>query len=69
MRTRSGRGSVILLTILCLAVLTVAGFALKFSTGFERASAANEWSISRAFYAADAGIHARVSDGPGPCCR
>jgi hypothetical protein len=47
---------VILLTILCLAVLTVVGIALKFSTGFERASAANEWSISRAFYAADAGI-------------
>jgi type IV pilus assembly PilX-like protein len=55
-RTRSARGSVILLTILCLAVLTVVGIALKFSTGFERASAANEWSVSRAFYAADAGI-------------
>ena len=45
-----------LLTVLCLAVLTVVGIALKFSTGFERASAANEWATSRAFYAADAGI-------------
>jgi len=45
-----------LLTLLCLAVLTVVGIALKFSTGFERASAANEWAISRAFYAADVGI-------------
>ena len=56
MRTRSARGTVLLLVILCLAVLTVVGIALRFSTGFERASAANEWSISRAFYAADAGI-------------
>ena len=56
MRTRSARGTVLLLLILCLAVLTVVGIALKFSTGFERASAANEWAISRAFYAADAGI-------------
>lgn len=56
MRTRSARGSVLLLLILCLAVLTVVGIALKFSTGFERASAANEWAISRAFYAADAGV-------------
>lgn len=56
MRTRSAPGSVMLLTVLCLAVLTVVGVALKFSTGFERASAANEWAISRAFYAADAGI-------------
>jgi hypothetical protein len=55
-RTRSARGTVLLLLILCLAVLTVVGIALKFSTGFERASAANEWAISRAFYAADAGI-------------
>ena len=56
MRTKSARGTVLLLLILCLAVLTVVGIALKFSTGFERASAANEWAISRAFYAADAGI-------------
>ena len=56
MRTRSARGTVLLLVILCLAILTVVGIALKFSTGFERASAANEWSINRAFYAADAGI-------------
>ena len=56
MRTRSARGTVLLLVLLCLAVLTVVGVALKFSTGFEKASAAHEWAISRAFYAADAGI-------------
>ena len=56
MRTRSARGTVLVLVLLCLAVLTAVGIALKFSTGFERASAANEWSVSRAFYAADAGI-------------
>jgi hypothetical protein len=53
---------VLLLVLLCLAVLTVVGIALKFSTGFERASAANEWSISRAFYAADAGIRWATSE-------
>lgn len=56
MRRRPSRGAVLLLVLLCLAVLTVVGIALKFSTGSERTSAANEWSISRAFYAADAGI-------------
>lgn len=56
MRNRSARGTILLLILLCLAVLTVIGVALKFSTGFERASAANEWAISRAFYAADAGV-------------
>ena len=56
MRRRSSRGAVLLLVLLCLAVLTVVGIALKFSTGSEKASAANEWSMSRAFYAADAGI-------------
>ena len=56
MRRRSSRGAVLLLVLLCLAVLTVVGIALKFSTGSETASAANEWAMSRAFYAADAGI-------------
>lgn len=68
MRTRSARGTVLLLLILCLAVLTVIGIALKFSTGFERAIAANEWSVSRAFYAADAGIRwatAQMASDPG----
>lgn len=56
MRTRSARGTILVLVLLCVAVLTVIGIALKFSTGLERAIAANEWSVSRAFYAADAGI-------------
>jgi type IV pilus assembly PilX-like protein len=66
-RSRSSRGTILLLVLLCLAVLTVIGIALKFSTGFERASAANEWSISRAFYAADAGVRwamAGLAAGP-----
>jgi hypothetical protein len=53
---RSARGTVLLLVLLTVALLTVIGIALKFSTGLERASAANEWSTSRALYAADAGI-------------
>ena len=68
MRGRSARGTVLLLLILCLAVLTVIGIALKFSTGLERAIAANEWSVSRAFYAADAGIRwatAQLAAEPG----
>jgi hypothetical protein len=56
MKPRSNQGTVLLLVLLCLAVLTVIGIALKFSTGLERAGAANEWSISRGYYAADAGI-------------
>jgi hypothetical protein len=56
MRRRPSRGAVLLLVLLCLAILTVVGVALKFSTGSERASAANEWSMSRALYAADAGV-------------
>jgi hypothetical protein len=53
---RSARGTVLLLVLLTVALLTVIGIALRFSTGLERASAANEWSTSRAFYAADAGV-------------
>lgn len=68
MRTRSARGTVLLLLILCLTILTVIGIALKFSTGLERAIAANEWSVNRAFYAADAGIRwatAQMAADPG----
>ena len=61
MREKSSRGAVLLLVLLCLAILTVIGIALKVSTGFERASAANEWSVDRAFYAADAGIRWAVA--------
>ena len=45
-----------LLVLFCVSVLTVIGLALKFSTDAERIGAAHEWSDSRAFYAADAGI-------------
>jgi len=65
MRRRSERGAVLLLVLLCLAILTVVGIALKFSTGFERASAASEWSMSRAFYAADAGIRWATAEMTG----
>lgn len=46
----------LLTAILMLAVLTVVGIALEFTTGAHRAGAATEWAISRAYYAADAGI-------------
>lgn len=46
----------LLAAILVLTVLTVVGVALEFSTGTHRAGAATEWAISRADYAADAGI-------------
>ncbi|MGI0150188.1 MAG: pilus assembly PilX N-terminal domain-containing protein [Thermoplasmata archaeon] len=57
----------LMLVILSLAVLTVIGIALKFSTDAERTIAANEWSLSRAFYSADAGIRwatAQMTSGP-----
>ena len=56
MPRRASTGAVLLLVLLSLAVLTVVGIALAFSTESERASAASEWAIERALYAADAGI-------------
>lgn len=46
----------LLVAILLLAVLTVAGIALRFLTDTERISAGAEWTVSRAYYAADAGV-------------
>lgn len=55
-RRRPAGAAVLLLVLICASVLTVIGFALKFSTEAERMGAAQEWSASRAFYAADAGV-------------
>jgi hypothetical protein len=44
------------IAILVLSIVTVIGIALALVTSTESAIAANEWSVNRAFYAADAGI-------------
>lgn len=46
----------LLAAILVLTVLTVVGIALEFSTNAHRMGAGADWAISRAYYAADAGI-------------
>lgn len=53
---RPAGAAALLLVILCSSVLTVVGLALKFATDAERIGAGQEWSASRAHYAADAGI-------------
>ena len=45
-----------MIAILVLAILTVVGIALMLTTSTESRIAANEWSVNRALYAADAGI-------------
>lgn len=55
-RGKPSGAAILLLVLLCASVLTVIGVALKFSTDAERMGAAQEWSASRAFYAADAGV-------------
>ena len=55
-RGKPAGAAILLLVLVCASVLTVIGVALKFSTDAERMSAAQEWSASRAFYAADAGV-------------
>jgi hypothetical protein len=55
-RRRPAGAAALLLVLLCVSVLTVIGVALKFSTDAERIGAAQEWSESRAFYAAQAGV-------------
>lgn len=45
-----------MLAILVLAILTVIGIALMLITSTEARIAANEWSVNRGFYAADAGV-------------
>lgn len=58
MRTdrKNERGAALIVAILVLAILTVIGIALMLITSTEARIAANEWSINRAFYSADAGI-------------
>jgi hypothetical protein len=60
-RRRAAGAAVLLLVLLSVSVLTVIGLALKFSTDAERIGAAQEWSASRAFYAADAGVRWAVA--------
>ncbi|MEO8430167.1 MAG: pilus assembly PilX N-terminal domain-containing protein [Acidobacteriota bacterium] len=56
-RARRGeRGAALVIAILVLAILTVIGIALMLVTSTESRIAANEWSVNRAFYAADSGI-------------
>lgn len=64
-RRRPGGAAVLLLVLICASVLTVIGLALKFSTDAERLSAAQEWSASRAFYAADAGVRWAIAQLTG----
>lgn len=53
---RGERGAALVIAILVLAILTVIGIALMLITSTESKIAANEWSVNRAFYAADAGV-------------
>jgi type IV pilus assembly PilX-like protein len=55
-RNRRERGAALVVAILVLAILTVIGIALMLITSTESRIAANEWSVNRAFYSADAGI-------------
>lgn len=58
MRFRNSReeGAALVVAILVLAILTVIGIALMLITSTESKIAANEWSVNRAFYSADAGL-------------
>jgi hypothetical protein len=53
---RRERGAALVVAILVLAILTVIGIALMLITSTESRIAANEWSVNRAFYSADAGV-------------
>jgi hypothetical protein len=53
---RSERGAALVVAILLLTILTVIGIALMLITSTESRIAANEWSVNRAFYSADAGL-------------
>jgi hypothetical protein len=62
---RRERGAALVVAILVLAILTVIGIALMLITSTESRIAANEWSINRGFYSADAGVRwggAEMSD-------
>jgi PilX N-terminal len=55
-KQKQERGAALVIAILVLAILTVIGIALMLITSTEARIAANEWSINRAFYSADAGV-------------
>jgi hypothetical protein len=55
-KNRRERGAALVVAILVLAILTVIGIALMLITSTESRIAANEWSINRGFYSADAGV-------------
>jgi hypothetical protein len=66
-RARRGeRGAALVIAILVLAILTVIGIALMLVTSTESRIAANEWSVNRAFYAADSGIRWASGEMRGP---
>jgi hypothetical protein len=55
-KRKNERGAALVVAILVLAILTVIGIALMLITSTETRIAANEWSVNRAFYSADAGV-------------
>jgi len=55
-RRRRETGAALVVAILVLTILTVIGIALMLITSTEARIAANEWSVNRAFYSADAGL-------------
>ena len=56
LRRPGERGAALVVAILVLTILTVIGIALMLITSTESRIAANEWSVNRAFYSADAGL-------------
>lgn len=71
MKTRLGprrreRGAALVVAILVLAILTVIGIALMLITSTESRIAANEWSVNRAFYSADAGLRWATAEMTDP---
>ena len=55
-RQKREKGAALVVAVLALAILTIIGIALMLITSTESRIAANEWSVNRAFYSADAGI-------------
>src|SRR5262249_37382848 len=55
-KRKNERGAALVVAILVLAILTVIGIALMLITSTETRIAANEWSVNRGFYSADAGV-------------
>ena len=60
-RRAGERGSAYVAVLLVLVVLTILGLALSFVTQTEMQSGRNERTVSRVFYAADAGIETAIA--------